>query len=169
VLLLGDLKVAAACVSSCCLPLTKPLTSTDNSRSVGGATAADQQHLNHRRTLLLNITLTSSSSCSGGSAGGASGSSNAAESPGFSGIGEAAPLPGLHAESYDQALQQLQMLAQLLQGLPVPRTLALLSTSSFTRWLRGVVGLNPDALYPSVRCALEALSCRPWQQRRDAA
>jgi hypothetical protein len=74
----------------------------------------------------------------------------------FVGVGEAAPLPGLHSESLGQVSEQLAMLTHLLQGLPVPRTLALLSSNSITRWFKRVAGLNPAVLHPTVRHAVES-------------
>ena len=74
----------------------------------------------------------------------------------FAGVGEAAPLPGLHSESLGQVSEQLAMLTHLLQGLPVPRTLALLSSNSITRWFKRVAGLNPAVLHPTVRHAVES-------------
>ena len=73
-----------------------------------------------------------------------------------SGVGEAEPLPGLHSESWEDAAAQLKMLAQRLPGVAVPRTLALLSDGVIDTWLVQNLGLRPQSLLPSVRCALEA-------------
>jgi L-alanine-DL-glutamate epimerase-like enolase superfamily enzyme len=109
----------------------------------------------YRQTLFLHITLTNSRFTTSSSSDNGGGRSTGSSSDLFQGIGEAAPLPGLHQETFEQASQQLHLLAELLQGLPVPKTLALLSTGSFDLWLKATMGVNPAALYPSVRCAVE--------------
>ena len=81
------------------------------------------------------------------------------------GWGEASPLPGLHAESTEDAGAQLRAMAALLDGgdggggggAPAPPELPLLG-GAVSEWLRGVVGVvDPDAsLLPSVRFAVES-------------
>ncbi|GAB4817906.1 hypothetical protein N2152v2_004952 [Parachlorella kessleri] len=71
------------------------------------------------------------------------------------GVGEVAPLPGLSAESAQQAEQQLVMLCDLLQGAEVPATLALLG-GRMEQWLERGIGIGPGALHPSIRAGLEA-------------
>mgnify|MGYP001968777946 CR=1 FL=1 len=82
------------------------------------------------------------------------------------GWGEASPLPGLHAESTEDAGAQLRAMAALLDGgdgggggggVRAPPELPLLG-GAVSEWLRGVVGVvDPDAsLLPSVRFAVES-------------
>lgn len=71
------------------------------------------------------------------------------------GIGEAAPLPGLHAESLGEAEAQLRLLGRLVQGVPLPVAFALLGDGHVDRWLSQQLGVPPAQLLPSVRCALE--------------
>jgi isochorismate synthase/2-succinyl-5-enolpyruvyl-6-hydroxy-3-cyclohexene-1-carboxylate synthase/2-succinyl-6-hydroxy-2,4-cyclohexadiene-1-carboxylate synthase/O-succinylbenzoate synthase len=144
-----QLFIAAASVSSYSLKLAKPLTSTD-SKAGAAATAAGAPQ--HRRGLLLNLTLAASQSATAAAAAAA----ETAAVAGYVGVGEAAPLPGLHTESFEQASEQLQMLSQLLQGLSVPETLPLLGSNSMMRWFRSQLGLDPAVLYPSVRFAVES-------------
>lgn len=72
------------------------------------------------------------------------------------GVGEVAPLPGLHAETAEQAEAQLALLCQLLGGgARLPLTAALLG-GRLGAWLEAGLGVPPVALLPSVRCGLEA-------------
>jgi isochorismate synthase/2-succinyl-5-enolpyruvyl-6-hydroxy-3-cyclohexene-1-carboxylate synthase/2-succinyl-6-hydroxy-2,4-cyclohexadiene-1-carboxylate synthase/O-succinylbenzoate synthase len=145
-----QLKIAAATVSSYSLKLAKPLTSTD-SKAGGGAAAAVSQH---REGLLLKLTL--SNACLAAADVESAAATESAAAGSFVGIGQAAPLPGLHTESFEQASQQLHMLTQLLRGLTVPQTLPLLGSNSITRWFRTELGLDPAVLYRSVRFAVES-------------
>lgn len=70
------------------------------------------------------------------------------------GAGEVAPLPGLHAESLEEAGEQLALVCELLRGARVPLTLALLG-GRVSAWLEGELGVGRGALLPSVRCGLE--------------
>lgn len=63
---------------------------------------------------------------------------------GMAGLGEVAPLPGLHHESLDQALEQVQSLLREIESLP-------LMTES--NWSAATKQLN---LYPSVRFGFES-------------
>jgi len=67
---------------------------------------------------------------------------------GHSGIGETAPLPGLHAESVEEAAAQLHELAGQLEGAGIPEGCPALD-GAFETWLGG---LN---LHPSVRTGVE--------------
>ena len=79
------------------------------------------------------------------------------------GWGEASPLPGLHAESTEEAGAQLRVVAALLdggggdgRGVRVPAELPLLG-GAVEAWLRDVVGVRAaNALAPSVRFAVES-------------
>jgi isochorismate synthase/2-succinyl-5-enolpyruvyl-6-hydroxy-3-cyclohexene-1-carboxylate synthase/2-succinyl-6-hydroxy-2,4-cyclohexadiene-1-carboxylate synthase/O-succinylbenzoate synthase len=80
------------------------------------------------------------------------------------GWGEASPLPGLHAESAEDAGAQLRAMAALLDGgdrggvgVFTPPELPILG-GGVSDWLRGVVGVvDPDAsMLPSVRFAVES-------------
>ena len=79
------------------------------------------------------------------------------------GWGEASPLPGLHAESTEEAGAQLRVVAALLdgggvdgRGVRVPAELPLLG-GAVGAWLRDVVGVRAaNALAPSVRFAVES-------------
>lgn len=73
----------------------------------------------------------------------------------FHGIGEAAPLPGLSAETADEAAAQLRAVAELLRGATPPAALPLLGSGAFGSWLRAGLGVPPEALLPSARAALE--------------
>lgn len=67
---------------------------------------------------------------------------------GHSGIGETAPLPGLHAESAAEAAAQLLALAGELEGATIPEGCPALA-GAFESWLGG------RGLHPSVRCGIE--------------
>eukprot|EP00887_Chlorella_sp_A99_P005642 scaffold1.g5642.t1 len=128
-----ELRVLAASYERYSLPLAKPLTT-----SVGAAGSSGR-----REGLLLRVALT----LPGGSNGAAA----------AVGVGEVAPLPGLHRESMRQAEQQAALLCELLGGgeVRVPLTVALLE-GRFLRWLEACVGIAPGSLLPSVRSGLEA-------------
>jgi isochorismate synthase/2-succinyl-5-enolpyruvyl-6-hydroxy-3-cyclohexene-1-carboxylate synthase/2-succinyl-6-hydroxy-2,4-cyclohexadiene-1-carboxylate synthase/O-succinylbenzoate synthase len=145
-----QLMISSATVSIYSLKLAKPLTSTD---SKSGAAPGDVPQ--YRQGLLLKLTLTQASSPAAAAADVVDNAAAAAAGASVAGLGEAAPLPGLHTESLQQASEQLQMLIQLLQGIHVPQTLPLLGSGSMTRWFRSELGLDPAVLYPSVRCAVE--------------
>jgi isochorismate synthase/2-succinyl-5-enolpyruvyl-6-hydroxy-3-cyclohexene-1-carboxylate synthase/2-succinyl-6-hydroxy-2,4-cyclohexadiene-1-carboxylate synthase/O-succinylbenzoate synthase len=95
------------------------------------------------------------------------------------GVGEVAPLPGLHAESLPQAEQQVELLCQLLSssassgsgassGVSVPLKVALLG-GRLGSWLRRGLGVEPARLLPSVRCGLEAALLSALAQHRGAS
>jgi len=67
---------------------------------------------------------------------------------GHAGIGETAPLPGLHAESFEEAATQLHELAGRLEGAVIPEGCPALD-GAFETWLGG---LN---LRPSVQTGVE--------------
>lgn len=128
----SDLCIAEATVAPFALPLARPLTTT-----------ATCQDASTRRGWLLRVALRDASGREA------------------VGVGEASPLPGLHAESHQQAGAQLQLVASLLAGsrrgsagAAVPPTLAL-AAGDCGAWLEGTLGLPAAALYPSVRFALE--------------
>uniref|UniRef100_A0A1D2A6W6 isochorismate synthase n=2 Tax=Auxenochlorella protothecoides TaxID=3075 RepID=A0A1D2A6W6_AUXPR len=75
-------------------------------------------------------------------------------SSGACGMGEAAPLAGVHAESLEESEAQLAGLCALLPGVGMPQTLARLG-GRVADWLEREVGVLPRTLHPSVRCALE--------------
>jgi isochorismate synthase/2-succinyl-5-enolpyruvyl-6-hydroxy-3-cyclohexene-1-carboxylate synthase/2-succinyl-6-hydroxy-2,4-cyclohexadiene-1-carboxylate synthase/O-succinylbenzoate synthase len=148
-------EVAVRCASyhAYSLPLAQPLTTTAPGQ--GGV-----QRQQHRQGFLLHVVLE-----------GSSGTGLA------HGVGEVAPLPGLHTETLQQAEQQLALLCQLLAGtsggsrhgstaagsahgpsstrLSVPLTVSLLG-GRMSLWLRDRLGVAPESLLPSVRCGLEA-------------
>ncbi|KAG0608149.1 hypothetical protein M758_8G082600 [Ceratodon purpureus] len=68
------------------------------------------------------------------------------------GVGEVAPLDGLHSESFEDVEEQLQLLLPMLKGLTLPPTIPLLD-GSFKSWLLDTIGIH--TLFPSVRCGLE--------------
>ncbi len=67
---------------------------------------------------------------------------------GHAGIGETAPLPGLHAESVEEAAAQLLALAGQLEGETIPGECPALA-GAFESWLGG------RRLHPSVRTGVE--------------
>jgi o-succinylbenzoate synthase len=67
---------------------------------------------------------------------------------GHAGIGETSPLPGLHAESVEEAAAQLLALAGELEGAAVPEGCPALA-GAFASWLGG------RGLHPSVRTGVE--------------
>eukprot|EP00873_Tetraselmis_striata_P011091 jgi/Tetstr1/431355/TSEL_021046.t1 len=72
------------------------------------------------------------------------------------GVGDIAPLPGLHAETAAQAADQAAVLSRLLEGLELPLGGAL-RRGALTGLLSAALGpANAGALYPSVRFGLEA-------------
>ena len=82
------------------------------------------------------------------------------------GVGEVAPLPGLHAESLEAAEAQLAALATLLSGgVRLPLTAALLG-GRLAAWLEHGLGVAPATLLPSVRCGLEAALLSALAQAR---
>nr|XP_024385455.1 protein PHYLLO, chloroplastic-like isoform X2 [Physcomitrium patens] len=90
---------------------------------------------------------------------------------GVSGVGEVAPLEGLHKESLEDVEEQLQLLLPILKGCTLPPTLALLD-GSFKSWLLDAVGIHGNTLFPSVRCGLEmavlealavSVDCSLWE------
>jgi isochorismate synthase/2-succinyl-5-enolpyruvyl-6-hydroxy-3-cyclohexene-1-carboxylate synthase/2-succinyl-6-hydroxy-2,4-cyclohexadiene-1-carboxylate synthase/O-succinylbenzoate synthase len=71
------------------------------------------------------------------------------------GLGDVAPLPGLHPESHAAALGQAALIAAQLRGAPVCASIARLD-GGLEAWMSGVAGLRPSMLHASVRCALES-------------
>jgi o-succinylbenzoate synthase len=72
----------------------------------------------------------------------------AEDGEGHAGIGEAAPLPGLHVESLEEAATQLFAMLPKLEGSPVPPECPALN-GAFERWLGG------RDLCPSARTGIE--------------
>jgi hypothetical protein len=157
-----ELHVSAVQVQQYSIPLTKPLTSTDSQQQQQDVEAPPTQP--HRQGFLLTIRLLQQQQQHHHQQDVQDlqhqhmqqGQQQQQQQQVFVGVGEAAPLPGLHSESLEQVSEQLAMLTHLLQGLPVPRTLALLSSNSITRWFKRVAGLNPAVLHPTVRHAVES-------------
>jgi isochorismate synthase/2-succinyl-5-enolpyruvyl-6-hydroxy-3-cyclohexene-1-carboxylate synthase/2-succinyl-6-hydroxy-2,4-cyclohexadiene-1-carboxylate synthase/O-succinylbenzoate synthase len=172
-----QLQVAGASLSSYSLELTMPLTSVDRQQqqqeegrsaacddNTGSSTGSGRVGSSSnsrmgsafadptlRHGFLLSIALAPTAA-----AAAAALPEQQQQQQVFRGVGEAAPLPGLHSEAPHEALAQLQSLVQLLQGVPVPHTVALLSASGLSAWLQQGVGLEPGVLLPSVRFALES-------------
>ncbi|CAM6124850.1 unnamed protein product [Calypogeia fissa] len=73
---------------------------------------------------------------------------------GTSGIGEIAPLVGLHKETLLDVEEQLRVIVEKLKGLVLVRTIPLLD-GSFSYWLSKVVGIQESTLFPSVRTGIE--------------
>lgn len=73
---------------------------------------------------------------------------------GATGMGEVAPLPGLHAETLTDAEQQLTLICHRLVATPVPTEVAL-AGGSIRSWLWTHLGFTERALLPSVRSGLE--------------
>lgn len=149
-----ELAVHSASYRAFSLPLAKPLTT---------AAGGEEQR---RRGFLLRLSLCGPDSTSLAH-----------------GVGEVAPLPGLHNESLEEAEAQLELLCQLLSAggsnpavpsssgnrnatssaaaassgsaVAVPLTAALLG-GRLGAWLQQRLGVQPDSLLPSVRCGLEA-------------
>jgi len=167
------LRVRSALVSRYELPLTRSLTTSDG---------ADP---GVRRGALLRIELeegeeeeeaaTAAAAGSGGSGGGVHAATAPTAAPPavaalFAGVGDAAPLPGLHRETLEQACAQLELLAASLPGRPVPREAGALlphGCSPLEGWLRRAAAVLPPPppaggsaarapqLLPSVAFALE--------------
>ena len=76
---------------------------------------------------------------------------------GATGMGDVAPLPGLHKETLTQAVAQAATLAEVLAQSRVALcpSMALLN-GGIAHWLRHTLGVNPDALLTSVRFGLES-------------
>ncbi|KAL2645330.1 hypothetical protein R1flu_012917 [Riccia fluitans] len=73
---------------------------------------------------------------------------------GLSGVGEIAPLPGLHEESLLDAEEQLRLVITKLRGLQLLPSLAKLN-GSFGVWLDQMAGIQVNFLCPSVRMGIE--------------
>lgn len=71
-----------------------------------------------------------------------------------SGVGEMAPLAGLHKESHRDALAQLLFLGEQLQGCSIAPS-DVRSAAALDAWIWERMGIDPADLYPSVRSALE--------------
>ncbi|GAX76586.1 hypothetical protein CEUSTIGMA_g4032.t1 [Chlamydomonas eustigma] len=71
------------------------------------------------------------------------------------GVGEVAPLPGLHRESLEEAEVQLALISELLRGVSLPRSISLLG-GRLEAWLDDALGFRATQLFPSVRFALES-------------
>ena len=123
--------VAQVSIAEYSLPLVAPLTTEDSGR-------------NSRHGFLLQVTLAPHAGPHG----------PLDSVPIVSGLGDIAPLPGLHRESYADALAQAATLAELLPGCSVPVELAMLD-GGLDAWWRGTVGVLPATLLPSVRFAVE--------------
>jgi isochorismate synthase/2-succinyl-5-enolpyruvyl-6-hydroxy-3-cyclohexene-1-carboxylate synthase/2-succinyl-6-hydroxy-2,4-cyclohexadiene-1-carboxylate synthase/O-succinylbenzoate synthase len=74
---------------------------------------------------------------------------------GATGVGDIAPMPGLHAESLPSALAQAALAAALLRGAALCPSVAALD-GGLGAWLARCGGLRPEALHPSVRFGIEA-------------
>jgi hypothetical protein len=70
------------------------------------------------------------------------------------GLGEVAPLSGLHRESWQAAASQVAALSELLRGCEVPAELALLQGQA-SQWWQRCVGVSEVSLMPSVHFAVE--------------
>lgn len=71
------------------------------------------------------------------------------------GLGEVAPLPGLHVESMERAREEAEMMAHLLRGKRAPLS-AFLVLGGPLEWVARATGVAPDVLCPSVRAGIEA-------------
>ena len=76
----------------------------------------------------------------------------AEDGEGHAGIGEAAPLPGLHQETFEEAAAQLLALAPKLEGSTIPAGCPALD-GAFDGWIGGWIGGR--SLHPSVRTGIE--------------
>lgn len=119
-----DLRILDAKYHDHSFPLVAPLTTT----TLGQSTAKETM----RRGFLLKVTLFN----------------------GTSGIGEIAPLEGLHKETLLDVEEQLRVIVGKLKGLVLVRTIPLLD-GSFSHWLCKVVGIQEITLFPSVRMGIE--------------
>jgi isochorismate synthase/2-succinyl-5-enolpyruvyl-6-hydroxy-3-cyclohexene-1-carboxylate synthase/2-succinyl-6-hydroxy-2,4-cyclohexadiene-1-carboxylate synthase/O-succinylbenzoate synthase len=131
-----------------------PPSSGVSGGSSGGLANGRGPQLEKGSELLYGAAAVSNGS-SNGSSGGSGVPAPAPSSSLVWGIGEVAPLPGLSAESAQQAEQQLVMLCELLRGAQAPATLALLK-GRFEDWLQHGLGIGPGTLHASVRAGLEA-------------
>eukprot|EP00899_Mesostigma_viride_P009706 jgi/Mesvir1/18737/Mv01248-RA.1 len=76
---------------------------------------------------------------------------------GAMGIGEVAPLPGLHKESLLDVAEQLELVCGALnrrRGVVVPPYLPLLD-GSMAEWMQAELGIEVASLHPSVACGLQ--------------
>jgi isochorismate synthase/2-succinyl-5-enolpyruvyl-6-hydroxy-3-cyclohexene-1-carboxylate synthase/2-succinyl-6-hydroxy-2,4-cyclohexadiene-1-carboxylate synthase/O-succinylbenzoate synthase len=74
---------------------------------------------------------------------------------GAEGVGDIAPMPGLHAESLPAVMAQAALAAALLRGAALCPSVAALDGGLGT-WLARAGGIRPEALHPSVRFGIEA-------------
>ena len=127
----SPLRVANAALARYELPLLQPLTVVRRGGSSGREEAP-------RAGALLRIRL----AC------------------GSQGVGDVAPLPGLHAESLPAATAQAATLCELLcsscEALPPLCPSLQLLDGSMRLWLHRALGVRAEALLPSVRYGLEA-------------
>ncbi|GIL93104.1 hypothetical protein Vretifemale_20563 [Volvox reticuliferus] len=119
------------------LPLTTPPMPSSSSNSNSSSGPSLSTGIGVREGLLLQLRL----SWTDGSVAG-------------EGVGDVAPLPGLHSETLEAAEVQVAALSGLLDGVTVPPSLALLG-GRLGAWLGARVGLDPTWLLPSVRFGLE--------------
>ncbi|GIL50277.1 hypothetical protein Vafri_6487 [Volvox africanus] len=124
------------------LPLVRPLTtaptSISNSNNHSSSGSGPSTAVGVRDGLLLQLRL----SWADGSVAG-------------EGVGDVAPLPGLHSETLEEAEVQVAALSEILDGVAVPPSLALLG-GRIDAWMGARVGLDPAWLLPSVRFGLES-------------
>ena len=160
------LRIAAAAYEPISLPLARPHT-----------TPAGAAHSRHGFVLRLGLAGPGAPAPATEHPNGAAPSNGAAaaansgpvpQTPLAWGAGEVAPLPGLSAETAQQAEQQLAMLCELLEGCEVPLTLALLG-GRLSEWLEQGLGVGAGALHPSVRAGLEAALLSALAQVSPAA
>ncbi|GIL93097.1 hypothetical protein Vretimale_16743 [Volvox reticuliferus] len=114
------------------LPLTTPPMPSSSSNSNSSSGPSLSTGIGVREGLLLQLRL----SWTDGSVAG-------------EGVGDVAPLPGLHSETLEEAEVQVAALSGLLDGVTVRPSLALLGGRPGA-WLGARVGLDPTWLLPSV-------------------
>lgn len=126
------LVITSVTVHPYALPLRRPLTTRDPALTRHGAIL-----------------------CVRGQVGQAQGEGDELEASFLVGVGECAPLPGLHQEHFHEALSQLTFLGEQLQGCVITAEQAQ-SATALDYWLWNTVAVSATDLYPSVRSCLES-------------
>lgn len=128
--------------------VVQALTIEEHNLPLAAPVTTDAAWDSHRHVGVLRVSL-----CHAGAVADAE-TENGRAAAAVRGVAEVSPLPGLHEETWQDALAQVAALSMLLRGRRVPADVALLE-GQFARWWADVAGLSEASLLPSVRFAVE--------------